>query len=83
MGLKFFRNDVMNSVHEKQKRLDGREVCKAIHQRLGTLVTDFIDTEVQLLDGCQQGQVGPQRLGTLVTNLIGDEVKLLDGREEG
>ena len=54
-GLKFFRNDVMNSVHEKQKRLDGREVCKAIHQRLGTLVTNLIGDEVKLLDGREEG----------------------------
>ena len=52
-------------------------------QRLGTIGTDCIVSEVKVLEGRELGQVGPQRLGTIGTDCIESKVKVLEGREVG
>ena len=52
-------------------------------QRLGTIGTDCIVSEVKVLEGRELGQVGPQRRGTIGNDSIAPEVKVLEGRELG
>ena len=52
-------------------------------QRLGTIGTDCIVSEVKVLEGRELGQVGPQRLGTIHTDLSIAEANVLEGHEVG
>ena len=63
--------------------LERHELGQVGPQRLGTIGTDCIGSEVKVLEGRELGQVGPQRFGTFGTDCIVSEVKVLKGRELG
>lgn len=52
-------------------------------QRFGTIGTDFVVREVQVLDGREVCEVGPQRFNTIWSDIFLPEVKLPDERELG